>query len=203
MIPNELVKLMMLWTTGPWSESLLSTWRKFASLAIQNVPSEDSDKTAQACRLIWIYVVHKCPEVIFWCCSLVKFLPNLCVLILSSECKEWCLNSHLFRNGIFKLIGGAGSRINPLWVIEITTDGNWQCCRRTAGRSSTISYMNMELKFVQIEIIRDQLVCHHHHVSSNKIACAMSPICMKYQILLSEKKRKNITNMSSAELGQR
>ena len=30
-----------------WSESLQSVWRNFASLAIQNAPSEDSEQTAQ------------------------------------------------------------------------------------------------------------------------------------------------------------
>ena len=40
-----------------WSESSLSTWRKFVhvSLAIQNAPSEDSDVPAQMRGLIWIF----------------------------------------------------------------------------------------------------------------------------------------------------
>ena len=35
-----------------WSESSLSAWRNFASLAIQNASSEDSDQTARM-RLMW------------------------------------------------------------------------------------------------------------------------------------------------------
>ena len=38
-----------------WSESSLSARRNCASLAIQNVPSEDSDQTARMRRLIWIF----------------------------------------------------------------------------------------------------------------------------------------------------
>ena len=38
-----------------WSQSSSFTWRNFASLAIQNAPSEDSDQTALMRRMIWIY----------------------------------------------------------------------------------------------------------------------------------------------------
>ena len=41
-----------------WSESSLSAWRIFASLAIQNAPSEDSDQTARMRSLIWIRRAH-------------------------------------------------------------------------------------------------------------------------------------------------
>ena len=41
-----------------WSEYLLSAWRSFASLAIKNVPNEDSDQTAEMPRQIWIFPVH-------------------------------------------------------------------------------------------------------------------------------------------------
>ena len=39
-------------------QSSLSAWRKFASLAIQNVTSEDSDQTVRKCRLIRIFARH-------------------------------------------------------------------------------------------------------------------------------------------------
>ena len=39
-------------------ESSLSTWRNFASLAMQNVPSEDFDQTARVRSLIWIFAGH-------------------------------------------------------------------------------------------------------------------------------------------------
>ena len=38
-----------------WSESSLSAWWNYASLAIKNVPSEDSDQPAWMRRLIWIF----------------------------------------------------------------------------------------------------------------------------------------------------
>ena len=48
-----------------WLESSLSTWRNFASLAIQNVPSEDSDQSARMCRLIWTLAEHICLKLHF------------------------------------------------------------------------------------------------------------------------------------------
>ena len=41
-------------------ESLLFAWRKFASLAIQNAHSEDSDQPARMRRLIWIFAERTC-----------------------------------------------------------------------------------------------------------------------------------------------
>ena len=38
-----------------WSQSLLSAWRKLASLATHWVHSEDSDQTGQTPRLIWVF----------------------------------------------------------------------------------------------------------------------------------------------------
>ena len=43
-----------------WSESSLSAWTTFASLAIQYAFSEDSDQTARMLRLIWIFAVRTC-----------------------------------------------------------------------------------------------------------------------------------------------
>ena len=45
-----------------WSESSLSAWRNFASLAIQNAPSEESDQTARMRRLIWIFAGRTSPK---------------------------------------------------------------------------------------------------------------------------------------------
>ena len=56
-----------------WLESSLSASRNFASLAIQNARSEDSDQTARMCRLIWTWAGRTCPMVRFltlrvkWC----------------------------------------------------------------------------------------------------------------------------------------
>ena len=43
----------------------------FASLAIQNVPSEDSDQTVQMHSLIRIFSGHTCPKVYFWLLQLI------------------------------------------------------------------------------------------------------------------------------------
>ena len=48
-----------------WSESSLSAWRNFASLAIQAAPSEDSDQTARMRMLIGIFTGGTCPKVRF------------------------------------------------------------------------------------------------------------------------------------------
>ena len=47
-----------------WSESSLSAWRKIASLAIQNAPSDDSDQTVRMRRLIWIFAGQICKKVL-------------------------------------------------------------------------------------------------------------------------------------------
>ena len=49
----------------PMHQSSLSVWRDIASLAIQNVNSEDSDQAAQMRRLIWIFTRHMSPKVQF------------------------------------------------------------------------------------------------------------------------------------------
>ena len=54
-----------------WSESSLSASRNFASLAIQNAPSEDSDQTARMRRLIWIFAGRTCPKVRFLMLQLI------------------------------------------------------------------------------------------------------------------------------------
>ena len=48
-----------------WSESSLSAWRNFASLAIQNASSEDSDQTVWMRRLIWSFAGRICPMLRF------------------------------------------------------------------------------------------------------------------------------------------
>ena len=46
-----------------WSEPSLAKWRNFASLAIRNTPSEDSDQTSRMRRLICIFAWRLCPNV--------------------------------------------------------------------------------------------------------------------------------------------
>ena len=43
-----------------WSESSLSAWRKFGSLATHWVHSEDSDQTGRMPRLIWVFAGRTC-----------------------------------------------------------------------------------------------------------------------------------------------
>ena len=59
-----------------WFESSLSAWKNFASFAIQNVPSEDSDQTARIRRLIWIFAGRTCPTVCFLMLWLSGCLPE-------------------------------------------------------------------------------------------------------------------------------
>ena len=54
-----------------WSESSLTAWRNFASLGIQNAPSEDSDQTVRMRRLIWIFAGRTCMKVRFLTLRLV------------------------------------------------------------------------------------------------------------------------------------
>ena len=56
-----------------WPESSLFIRRNHISLAIQNVPSEDSDQTARVCKLIWIFAWRTCLEVHFLTLRLVSF----------------------------------------------------------------------------------------------------------------------------------
>ena len=56
-----------------WSESSLSAWRNFASLAIQNAPSEDSDQTARMRSLIWIFAEAHVRRYVFCRCGLFFF----------------------------------------------------------------------------------------------------------------------------------
>ena len=60
-----------------WSESSLSAWSNFASLAIQNAPSEDSDQTAQMRSLIWIFAGRICREILFVRCGSYLFFVRL------------------------------------------------------------------------------------------------------------------------------
>ena len=50
-----------------WSDYLLSAWRNFVSLAIQNAPGKCFDQTAQMRRLIWI--VAQVRRYVSWRCG--------------------------------------------------------------------------------------------------------------------------------------
>ena len=58
-------------------ESSLSAWRNFASLAIGNAPTEDSDQPARMRRLISFFAGRTCPK--------VRFLPLRSIFVLSSH----------------------------------------------------------------------------------------------------------------------
>ena len=58
-------------------QSSISASRNFASLIIQNVPSEDSDQIAQKNRLIWICKGHTCPKVCFLMGPVVQSVVSL------------------------------------------------------------------------------------------------------------------------------
>ena len=62
-----------------WSESSLSAWRKFGSLATHWAHSEDSDQTGRMPRLIWVFAGR-----------------TLILLILSCRWSESSLGAHSF-----------------------------------------------------------------------------------------------------------
>ena len=70
-----------------WSECSLSAWRNFASLAIQNVRSEDSDQTTRMRRLLWIFAGRTCPKVRFLTLRLKWPVLNIC--------ETWALTAEL------------------------------------------------------------------------------------------------------------
>ena len=57
-----------------WSELSIFAWRNFASLAVKNRPSEDSDQTARMRRLIRIFAGRTCTRVRFLTLHLLWFL---------------------------------------------------------------------------------------------------------------------------------
>ena len=91
-----------------WSESLLSAWRNFTSLAVRNPPSEDSDQSAQMRRLIWIFAGRTCTRVRFLVVRLIFRLNghltiNICLLqvIYLLHC-TWLIYGVLFLSHLFK-----------------------------------------------------------------------------------------------------
>ena len=41
-----------------WTDASLQVWKRFGSLATQNLQREDSDQTGQMARLIWVFPLH-------------------------------------------------------------------------------------------------------------------------------------------------
>ena len=73
----------------PHSLTSLSAWRKFTYLAIQNMPSEDSDQTLGMHRLIWIFAGHIYLKLHSLTLELIsKLWPRLIKLMFS---QEWTL----------------------------------------------------------------------------------------------------------------
>ena len=72
--------------TAVWSESSLSAWRNFTSLAIQNAPNEISDRTVRMRRLIWIFAGRTYPNL--RCLTLLFIHRKICLVVLYSECME-------------------------------------------------------------------------------------------------------------------
>ena len=81
-----------------WSESPLSAWRKFASLAIQNAHSEDSDQTARMHRLIWIFSGCTYPKVHFLTLRLIYVTGNERVVLDFGD--ENTINTYGYPDGM-------------------------------------------------------------------------------------------------------
>ena len=90
-------------SNNPAHPRILITWRIFASLAIQNAPSEDSDQTARMRRLIWIFAGRTWPKVFFWCSSSrfmlllfwLRVLPNLISVSRGSNMWFYATRRHI------------------------------------------------------------------------------------------------------------
>ena len=97
-----------------WSESSLSAWRKFRSLAIHWVHSEDSDQTGRMPRLIWGFAGHTCHFVGF----VMRRLISCHISWNSHRFPTKLLNDHaVFRTSQAKetgfLIFSFGTRFQP------------------------------------------------------------------------------------------
>ena len=60
-----------------WSDYLLSAWRNFVSLAIQNAPGKCFDQTAQMHKLIWIVARRTSSKVRFVTLRLYQFVLKI------------------------------------------------------------------------------------------------------------------------------
>ena len=56
----SLISLRCLGIRPVWSESSLPAWRKLGSLATHLAHSQDTDRTGQMPRLIWVFAGHTC-----------------------------------------------------------------------------------------------------------------------------------------------
>ena len=70
-------RIISLRISAVWSESSLSAWKNFASLAFKIEPSADSHQTAWMRRLIWIVVGRTFPKVL------------MCRTANRSHCSTW------------------------------------------------------------------------------------------------------------------
>ena len=67
-------------------QSLLPAWRNLAFLAIQNVPSENSNQTARMYRLIWIFAGRTFSCTISDVAAHMYLFQGLCVLVEECPC---------------------------------------------------------------------------------------------------------------------
>ena len=67
-VQRRLKSQITLYIHAVWPASSLSAWRNFASSAIQNAPSEDSDQTGRACPKVRFLTLR----LIYWLIAVVN-----------------------------------------------------------------------------------------------------------------------------------
>ena len=72
-----------------WSESSLSAWRRFGSLAYHWVRCEDSDQTARMRRLIWVFAGRICNLV---GTAVSRLICNASAYAVSLKLRGWYLS---------------------------------------------------------------------------------------------------------------
>ena len=125
------------------SDSFLSAWRNFASLAIQNVPNEDSDQNAKLHRLIWIFAECTYLKVCFQVYAL-----NWTVLILKLA---WWVK--ILAEDIFKYFSYVSQKIGMILY------GNCLPARQFHGMSNPIFWKKKNINLYSAEVGNCEIYC--------------------------------------------
>ena len=105
-----------------FDQSSLSTWRSFASLAIQNAPSEDTDQTAWMRRLIRIFAGQTYQNVLFLTLRLRLFIRgkwpsaqrNLQKDLWNTEYLDQSAHPHSLHRVFTEIVPSTASRLSKM-----------------------------------------------------------------------------------------
>ena len=100
--------------TSTQSDQSALSWKNYASLAMQNVPSEDSDQTAQLCPVKILIRLHNCAQWRFWSdCTIAQSALNLHWMWMLKE-------SFLMLRLIYFYV-----QFDPKWFLLLYCDSHW------------------------------------------------------------------------------